>query len=179
LRPSIALAVTGHRYIKQTALNTPSLLSAIETIKYNFPVDDYQIHSCLAAGADQILAQLLLDNLHAVLIHVLPLDESEYLRDFNCEKSIKDYYSLKSKAKKTVRFVDNSPRPIAYRQANQYMLDNCDLLVAMWDGKPPKGVGGTGEMVGMARDRNIPLIWIHCYEEKISSVISVERLPDN
>ena len=36
---------------------------------------------------------------------------------------------------------------------------NSDLLIAAWDGLPPKGMGGTAEAVGLAV--NLQKEWIH------------------
>ena len=41
------------------------------------------------------------------------------------------------------------------------MLDHCDLLAAIWDGRESAGRGGTREIVDGALRRDIPVIWIN------------------
>lgn len=40
-------------------------------------------------------------------------------------------------------------------------MDNCDVLLALWNGKPAAGQGGTAEIVHYARQKGCPLFWIH------------------
>jgi hypothetical protein len=34
------------------------------------------------------------------------------------------------------------------------------VLIALWDGQPSRGKGGTAEIVAYARQRGIPVVWI-------------------
>ncbi len=43
-----------------------------------------------------------------------------------------------------------------------YILEHCDVLVALWDGQSEQGKGGTGEIVAIARERGLPLAWVQC-----------------
>lgn len=49
----------------------------------------------------------------------------------------------------------------AHMAASRRMLDRIDALVAVRDGLPARGFGGTADVVGEARDRGIPVtvIW--------------------
>ena len=40
-------------------------------------------------------------------------------------------------------------------------MRNCDLLIAIWDGKPGKGRGGTADTVHFAANFGPPVWWIH------------------
>jgi hypothetical protein len=53
--------------------------------------------------------------------------------------------------------------PAAYLCASQYLIDRCDLLLAVWDGSPATATGGTAEAVKYARERGRPLVlvWPH------------------
>ncbi len=48
----------------------------------------------------------------------------------------------------------------AYERANEVILANVDLLVAIWDGERGKGAGGTSDLVQAAAARGIPVIVI-------------------
>jgi hypothetical protein len=39
-------------------------------------------------------------------------------------------------------------------------VNNCDILVAIWDGKKAQGIGGTGDIVELARQKLLPVAWI-------------------
>jgi hypothetical protein len=40
------------------------------------------------------------------------------------------------------------------------VADQCDALVAVWDGQPARGRGGTADIVAYARKKRRPLAWI-------------------
>jgi hypothetical protein len=48
----------------------------------------------------------------------------------------------------------------AYLAAGHRVVDNSDIMLAVWDGKPAKGKGGTADVVDYAIKRGIPLIHI-------------------
>ena len=48
----------------------------------------------------------------------------------------------------------------AYGACGRYVLDGCDLLIAVWDGEPGQP-GGTAELVSLAHSFGKPLIRIH------------------
>ena len=43
-------------------------------------------------------------------------------------------------------------RTEAYEQAGRYIVEHSDVLLAVWDGLPARGRGGTAEIVAWARD---------------------------
>ena len=45
--------------------------------------------------------------------------------------------------------------------ASVRMLDDADVLFAVWDGQPARGYGGTADVVAEARRRKVPVrvIW--------------------
>ena len=50
--------------------------------------------------------------------------------------------------------------PRAYERANDIILSNIDVLVAVWDGGRARGRAGTGDVVQIAVDNGIPVIVI-------------------
>ncbi|MBD3162815.1 MAG: DUF4231 domain-containing protein [Candidatus Eisenbacteria bacterium] len=42
------------------------------------------------------------------------------------------------------------------------MMQNCDVLLAIWDGEPTTATSETALAVEQARDALLPLIWVHC-----------------
>jgi hypothetical protein len=49
----------------------------------------------------------------------------------------------------------------AHLAAGQAIVDRCDLPIAVWDGQPSRGLGGTADTVAYARDRRVPVtvVW--------------------
>jgi hypothetical protein len=45
--------------------------------------------------------------------------------------------------------------------ASLRMLVEADELLAVWDGQPARGYGGTADVVGVAREKGIPVtvVW--------------------
>jgi len=55
-----------------------------------------------------------------------------------------------------------------YADAGSYFLRQIDVLIAIWDGKPP-GVAGTGAIARHAFDGGIPVIWIKADHKRTSA----------
>ena len=51
-------------------------------------------------------------------------------------------------------------RESAFAAVGLITLDNCDVLLAVWDGRSARGTGGTAEVVANAQSRSKPVIWI-------------------
>jgi len=170
------IAITGHRNIEHS-LNTDLIVrQACERINQLFPSEKISVFSCLAEGADRLLSHHLLDLDNTTLTVVLPLSESDYMNDFKTEKSKEEFYLLKKRATNIIEIPHNKQRPFAYQLANKYMLNNSQLVFSIWDGKPPKGVGGTAEMIYMARKQLLPIIWITRSQNYKLTGINTERI---
>jgi hypothetical protein len=54
----------------------------------------------------------------------------------------------------------------AYCAAGEAVVERSDVLLAVWDGRPAKGIGGTGEVVAAAGRSGVPVSWVfaeqHC-----------------
>ncbi|MCU0785108.1 MAG: hypothetical protein MUF81_13875 [Verrucomicrobia bacterium] len=49
----------------------------------------------------------------------------------------------------------------AYMEAGERTVEQADIVIAVWDGKPAVGLGGTADAVAHARMLEKPLIWIN------------------
>ena len=47
-----------------------------------------------------------------------------------------------------------------YATLGQMLVRQADLLIALWDGNPPSGKGGTADVVSEARRNGVPVLWI-------------------
>ena len=135
---------------------------ALERISEVAPHPSLTLLSSLAEGADMLVAQRFLRRSQARLIVPLPLPLEEYRQDFGSEDSWTLFLRLLAMAQKVVIFPDARERPQVYQAAERYILDRCQVLIALWDGQPSQGAGGTAEVVAEARKRGFPIAWVHC-----------------
>src|ERR1019366_184715 len=49
----------------------------------------------------------------------------------------------------------------SYEAVGRYVVRNADLLIAIWDGAPPSGWGGTADIMRFALETGTPVWWIH------------------
>ena len=98
----------------------------------------------LATGADQVFAEVVLE-LKGDLEAVIPFPE--YERTFTNEPDLARYRLLKAAAKRVEILPDSGTQDEAYLAAGRRVTDLSDLLVAVWDGQPARGLGGTAEVV--------------------------------
>ncbi|WP_243708763.1 hypothetical protein [Actinomadura sp. GC306] len=113
--------------------------------------------SCLAEGADLIFADVVLQlggTLEAVLCAP---DRREALPA--SQRARHDRALAAATEVRRLPFARSTPA--AHRAANLAMLDAADELIAVWDGRPALGPGGTAEAVDEARRRGIAvsLVW--------------------
>jgi hypothetical protein len=103
--------------------------------------------SALAEGADTLFAEAAVE-LGVLLEIVRPFDR--YADDFVTKTSRRRYRALVEAAHRETRLPFSVPSVIAYEAAMRWIARACDILVAAWDGSPPRGRGGTAEAVAYA-----------------------------
>lgn len=116
--------------------------------------------SALAEGADRVVARRVLARAGNGLTAVLPMPPADYRKDFATDASQQDFTALLAAADEVVEMPAQPTRWQAYKAAGVYGLDRADVVLAIWDGLTARGVGGTAEIVAMARARRLPLAWI-------------------
>jgi len=173
----IRIAVCGHRQLGDLQRLETGIQEACQLIRHAFPGADYQVYSCLAEGADRLLARHLTQALPAGLVAILPLPETDYLQDFEQPASVAEFQAIKQMASEVIVLQNAALRPQSYRVANDRLLGLADVLVAIWDGQPSQGPGGTGELVAEARQREMPVIWIQSGPGERTGFVETERWP--
>jgi hypothetical protein len=127
-----------------------------------------RVISPLAEGADQIVAAEALRLGYA--LHVpLPCPTATYLSAFQAasrttgEDPRAMFTRLLGQAQ-SVQILDAAPNavldPAAYAAVGRTVLRHTDVLIAVWDGAPAAGPGGTGEVVEQARAWQLPVVRI-------------------
>jgi hypothetical protein len=112
----------------------------------------------LADGADQLVARAVLE-LGGALEVIVPAEQ--YRDGFPTEASKRGYDELLVHAQRVERLSFTESTEESHMAASQVIVDRCDLLLAVWDGQPARGHGGTGDVVQYARERGVPVevIW--------------------
>ncbi|AXG77104.1 hypothetical protein [Streptomyces paludis] len=150
------IGVTGHRDIPAEAYG--HIKAAIAAV-LRTQTGSVEALSSLAAGADQLFAVLALDR-GARLTVVIP--SGDYEDGFDDPGELDGYRRLKDRATLEVRMAFPHSTDEAYYAAGTYIADHCDRLLAVWDGRPARGLGGTGDIVRYARERGKPVTVIWC-----------------
>ena len=111
----------------------------------------------LAKGADQLFARLVLDrggSLHVVI------PSASYESTFD-DRDRAEFAELVAAAAQVETLDFSEPTEAAFLAAGLRVVEFCDVLIAVWDGKPAKGKGGTADVVDHARQigRPVEIIW--------------------
>lgn len=161
----VYIGVTGHRFLTDINKIVIGINKAFNYIKKHFN-EDLIIISSLAEGADRLAVKVGLDSLNAKFIVPLPMEKSDYLKDFKTKKSKEEFFELLKKAEKVLEIPKSKYRDHSYKIAGIYILENCDVLIAVWDGKLEQGIGGTADIVKIAREKKIPLAIVYAGNRK-------------
>ncbi len=161
----LRIGVTGHRRFENEEALAGQVSRVLQRIRELVPSSPYTpllftVVSPLAEGADRLVAREVLTYEQAALEAPLPLPREEYLRDFESNESKREFDSLLARARVVTEFAPCASREEAYQRVGHYVVDRCDVLIALWDGEPSRGQGGTAEIVTYARERRVPFMWI-------------------
>ena len=180
------VGVTGHRDLSDS--NVPNLRSAVarvlelvgntvrEAAAGEVAMATYapagsgptlRLLSPLAEGADRLVAKAALLSGYQLEV-AMPFAQAQYEQDFDPE-SVTEFRTLLDQASDgpsghRVLAIDGSPadgREKGYKAVGRFVLRNCDLLIAVWDGQPAAGRGGTAEIVRSAVAMGLPVWWIN------------------
>ena len=148
------VGVTGHQNIPRPAL---------ATIEHNIREqleDDSELVgvSSLAEGADQLFASIVL-SLKRPLEVVIP--SKDYETTFVNSESVDHYRTLLRRATKVYRMPFRKASEEAFFEAGKEIVNRSDRLLAVWDGEPAQGLGGTADIVAYAQRSGVPvsIIW--------------------
>jgi hypothetical protein len=116
--------------------------------------------SPIADGADQIAAQVALD-MGWELQAILPFARDSYRRSLANDTAREQFDSLLARSTSVLELPGDPAHSLdAYVMTGRGTVAHCDVLVAVWDGRPPRGRGGTGEVVQLALTRGTAIVHI-------------------
>ncbi|MEU9129626.1 hypothetical protein AB0D08_16220 [Kitasatospora sp. NPDC048540] len=149
------IAVTGHLHLTDPTVHL--VRAALGRLLAGHPAAALTGVSCLAPGADALFADAVLAA-GGALVAVIP---SPAYRDTVDAGYTAEFDRLRHAAAEVLVLPFDTPDADAYEAANTELLRRADLLVAVWDGLPGNGRGGTAHMVAAARRAGIPVevVW--------------------
>jgi hypothetical protein len=149
IRSALSLLVDGAAAIR-----------AQEAAFYGEAPPRLQFISPLADGSDQIAARVALE-LGFELHVILPFPNATYRRELADPQSRSGFDELIAKASCVLELPGEHEDPAdAYVMTGRATISHCDLLLAVWDGLPPRGRGGTGEVVELAVVNGTPVVHV-------------------
>jgi hypothetical protein len=162
----VRVGVSGHRRLDDVDAVRIAVREALDRILDLCAADQatpllLTAVSPLAEGADRILAEEVLARAGGTLEVPLPMPLHDYIRTFDGPSA--DFDALLGRADLTTELPPSQDATDAFARVGQYVVDHCDVLIAVWDGdKPEAGKrGGTADIVQYARDIQVPMIWVH------------------
>ena len=156
--------MTGHRRLGDPAALLPGIRSAVQGVVERFLGPEAEpallVISALAEGADRLVAAEVLARPDATMEAVLPLPPGDYLDDFTGDASKAEFTEMLGRATSVWVARPGVSRDEAYERAGRHVVDRADVLIALWDGEPPRGRGGTATVVSYARAQGVPVAWV-------------------
>jgi hypothetical protein len=147
------IGVAGHQDLPHAAIDY--ITQGIRGVLAQY---DHVIgYSSLAAGADQLFATEVLDG--GGQLHVV-IPSAGYTTTLDGDAAAL-YKRLLASASGTTQLPFPAPGEDAYEAAGQWIATESELLIAVWDGLPARGRGGTADTVAHAceLDREVRVIW--------------------
>jgi hypothetical protein len=115
--------------------------------------------SSLAEGADQMFAGHVLAA-GGELEAILPC--ADYASSLCTDGGRARFEELRQAARTVITLPYPKPSEQAFLAAGLVLVERCDHLFAVWDGRPARGLGGTADIVAYARARGCPVtvLWV-------------------
>jgi hypothetical protein len=155
----LIVGVTAHRDL------TPALVPQLEADVRAFllrmrglhPQLSVAVMSGLAEGGDRLVARCAIA-LGMPLLAPLPLSREDYFTDCSSAESVEELRDLLAQAQvielpladgndeQSIR-MQGAARDRQYAQLGVYVSSHCQVLLALWDGKPSDAAGGTSDVL--------------------------------
>ena len=167
LTPRFLVGFTGHRSGYDEARVRPALTAVLVDLKAQAARigGQLELYSGIAEGCDTLCVEIA-RGLDLPVHLLLPLDETEFARDFSSEsawqhaKACIDSANERPRRDSVHRVPGEDTRPECYFNLAVRMLDAVDVLVTVWDGQPGHGMGGTAQVIAQAGATGVPVIQI-------------------
>ena len=154
----LPVGFTGHRRLPDEAGSRAVLREFLREYKASSPAIVYGVSSA-AAGADLLFAESCLE-LDIPLRMLLPMPAEEFRNDFDAETWARAERVL-ARAISVEVTGQGRDRSELYYECGIQTVQQCRLLLALWDGEASRGLGGTAEIVDFADKIGRPVVCFH------------------
>lgn len=168
ISPRFIIGFSGHRSLAHPAAVKAALYSTLEQLRDTARGHGgvLEFYGSAAYGSDLLALECARDL--GIPIHLLlPMPEAQFAEDFAGHAAewaqAREFIAAASRGENggTFRVLrDHQPRPDCYHGQATRLTDACDLLLAVWNGQPAQGTGGTGEVIALARSLGRPVLTI-------------------
>jgi len=155
LPPYWVVGLSGHRHLRDPEAVGQMLVTLLGSLREDID-GALGCVSSIAIGADTLFARAALA-LSLPWRALLPAPSAEFSKDFENDDWQVAEHLLAQAAEVEIRVTPSSKNE-AYLECGMDTVDQSDLLIAVWDEKPARGTGGTGDIVAYARSLGRPLI---------------------
>lgn len=164
----LTVGFTGHRRISDPKLIERAIAEAIDQLSLN----NLRLAAVTSAasGSDTLFLEELSRRSIPYFLY-LPTSRERFQEDFSQQEwdRVEPHFS---NALNVEVVGAEMPEDSGYLEAGLLVADEADVVVAVWNGRPAEGVGGTGDIVQYCRQLKKPLVVI----DSESGDISTERL---
>ncbi|GAA4341599.1 hypothetical protein [Microbacterium rhizosphaerae] len=175
----LRIGIVGHRWLEDDDVTRGAVAAAVDDLwqrRSNSATANTSVGltvvSALAEGADRIAAAAAVDR-GARLEVVLPLPSADYEKDFQTPESLARYRELLADAASVTALPIRDDRDAAYLEGGMRVVERCDAVIAIWDGEPARGTGGTAEIVAYADAIGRPVRWLRV--EPAAGIIGIRE----
>ncbi|MFJ8229534.1 hypothetical protein ACIQ9E_06165 [Streptomyces sp. NPDC094448] len=149
------LGITGHRGLNPEVETVVKI--ALRERLAAFDADELVLVSCIADGPDAWAAEFALE-LSGRIEVVVPASEYRGALPQDHHPTYDRLISAASELYST-GMTDSSEQ--AHMAGSRILVDRVDALLAVWDGLPARGYGGTADVVEYARSKSVPVdvVW--------------------
>jgi hypothetical protein len=162
----LAIGFTGHRTLDDEANCRKLIFDFLKREKLSASGLVYGISS-VAAGGDLLFAESCIE-LELPLCVLLPMPAEEFKKDFNATDWARAEAVLSKAASVEVTSGEQS-RDECYYECGIETVQQSRLLLALWNGEPSQGLGGTEDIVSFAQQTGKPVVWLHSTTGEVSS----------
>lgn len=181
IKPRYLIGFTGHRSGYDEAIIRPALVKVLTEMKERSEKvgGQAELYASVAEGSDTLCVEVAREL--GLPVHLLlPLEEAEFEKDFSSTAAWqRSQAQLVTAGQRPGHdsahlVTGEATRPECYFNQAIHMLDAVDVVIAVWDGQPERGLGGTAQVVTQAKEIGTPVVQIASADGTITGTDGLE-----
>jgi len=177
----INICITGHRKLLYPGTVREQIRSSLQYFQARYKDKEEVVAiTAMASGSDTIFAEEALD-LGIAVKAIFPFAASEYQKDFSPEEWQRVQAVINNKKRPVQLEIANTlssfaeqEKKNAYLNTGVQLVDDANIVLAVWDGLAPQGAGGTADIVRYATGKNKELHIIKGLRQEVDGKLPVE-----